>query len=130
MRWYRGHADGTAGAHVIEVLEGDELVGLLAHHAKHSPDGFSWGYAGSGPTDLARCLLIDHLGNEAWCSSCGGRGSNGCDECWGEQTSFKSSLYQAFKFDFVAKWPQTGSWSLTAAEIDQWIDSRVGDGGV
>lgn len=50
------------------------LVGPLPHHSKHSPSGFSWGYAGSGPAELARCLLIDHLGDKAWCERCRGAG--------------------------------------------------------
>ena len=29
-----------------------------------SPTGFEWGYAGSGPADTARCILIDHLGHD------------------------------------------------------------------
>jgi len=31
----------------------------VRHHARHSPTGFEYGYAGSGPAELARCLLID-----------------------------------------------------------------------
>ena len=31
----------------------------VRHHARHSPTGFDFGYAGSGPAELARCLLID-----------------------------------------------------------------------
>lgn len=36
----------------------------LRHHVRHSPNGFSWGYFGSGPAELARCLLWDYLGHE------------------------------------------------------------------
>ena len=31
----------------------------------HSPDGFSWGYSGSGPTQLSLALLADALGDDA-----------------------------------------------------------------
>ena len=34
----------------------------LPHLVRHSPDGFNWGYAGSGPAELARSLLMDCLG--------------------------------------------------------------------
>lgn len=27
----------------------------------HSPDGFEWGYGGSGPAQLALAILVDHL---------------------------------------------------------------------
>ncbi len=29
--------------------------------ANHSPDGFSWGYGGSGPAQLALAILADHF---------------------------------------------------------------------
>ncbi len=37
---------------------------LLRHVERHSPTGFEWGYAGSGPADLALSILVDYLGNE------------------------------------------------------------------
>jgi len=30
----------------------------------HSPDGFNWGYGGSGPAQLALAILADHLDND------------------------------------------------------------------
>lgn len=32
---------------------------------RHSPDGFEWGYAGSGPAQLALAILAHHLGDDA-----------------------------------------------------------------
>lgn len=34
----------------------------LPHQVYHSPDGFEWGYTGSGPADLARSILTDLYG--------------------------------------------------------------------
>ena len=31
----------------------------LTHIDYHSPDGFEWGYGGSGPADLALAILVD-----------------------------------------------------------------------
>ena len=31
----------------------------------HSPDGFNWGYGGSGPAQLALAILADCLGDDA-----------------------------------------------------------------
>jgi hypothetical protein len=31
----------------------------VAHHVLHSVTGLEFGYVGSGPAELARCLLID-----------------------------------------------------------------------
>ena len=33
------------------------------HHVGHSPTGYSWGYGGDGPHDLARSILYDRLGS-------------------------------------------------------------------
>jgi hypothetical protein len=35
----------------------------LRHLEVHSPDGFAWGYGGSGPADLAVALLADATGD-------------------------------------------------------------------
>jgi hypothetical protein len=105
MKVYRGYnpRGHTSSAHLVTVAhqvvpDCDVKEELLAHRVHHSPTGFSWGYAGSGPADLARSLLWDFLGNEP--------------APW---------LYQAFKFQYVAKWPQDGNWVLTGEEIRQWL---------
>jgi len=49
----------------------------------HSPDGFCWGYNGSGPAQLALAILL-HLFDE----------------------SVAKKHYQTFKFAFVSKLPQ------------------------
>lgn len=38
---------------------------LLKHHVRHSPDGFEFGYGGSGPSELARCILLDCVKSDA-----------------------------------------------------------------
>lgn len=57
---YRGFAEGR-GRWNVAVEEEGGLMRLLPHHVRHSPDGFAWGYLGSGPSELARCILIDVL---------------------------------------------------------------------
>jgi hypothetical protein len=49
----------------------------------HSPDGFQWGYGGSGPSQLALAVLL---------------------EITDEKTAVK--MHQKFKWDFVAGLPQ------------------------
>jgi hypothetical protein len=46
----------------------------------HSPDGFNWGYGGSGPAQLALAIMLELTG--------------------------KSDGYQDFKFRFIAGLPQ------------------------
>lgn len=158
MRVYRGTANGPAGAHVVEVWERpagrpDHFVGVLDHVVKHSPTGFSWGYGGSGPSDLARCLLIDHYGEGAKCARCASSGlvvyleaagagpiddfptrpatsddepeaTSSCPDCYGEKYAIPPGLYQEFKFEHVARWPQDGEWEITADEIGRWLADR------
>ena len=50
----------------------------------HSPDGFCWGYGGSGPAQLALAILLELV-----------------------ERGVAISAYQKFKWDFIAKLPQT-----------------------
>jgi len=84
MKRYHGiigvNLDGGRTWHaVVQILEPslvegvDDIAALqpklkeeygLPHHVLHSPDGHSWGYGGSGPAELAKDILCDHLGGE------------------------------------------------------------------
>lgn len=67
---------------------------------KHSPDGYGWGYGGSGPSDLARSIienmlrLMEHKGTLAPWRDLG-------------EPIFMDSymLYQDFKLQFIATVP-------------------------
>ena len=61
----------------------------------HSPDGFEWGYGGSGPAQLALALLADHLGNEP----------------------MALANYQAFKSEVIAGLDDD-QWLLTNEDVD------------
>lgn len=74
----------------------------LPHLVRHSPDGFNWGYAGSGPAELARSLLIDYLG-----------------------AAPAPRLYQAFKERFISRLNQEAAWQIDDTTIHQWLDSRT-----
>lgn len=67
----------------------------------HSPDGFEWGYCGSGPAQLALALLLHEYGDR-WLAL---------------------DLYQEFKADVVAKWSQARgtAWILTSDQLDAWV---------
>lgn len=68
----------------------------------HSPDGFNWGYGGSGPAQsaLALCLFIF------------------------DNTYVAQKLYQSFKETFVARWPQGQSFYRQIDLTDFLIDHR------
>ena len=60
---YRGRRSHPKN--IVEVVCTDDLIFDLPHLVRHSPTGFEWGYAGSGPAELARCILLDVLGTES-----------------------------------------------------------------
>jgi hypothetical protein len=66
----------------------------------HSPTGFSWGYGGSGPAELARAILADFL-----------------------EVTPSNELYQKFKFEVVALWPETEGWTLPGHALQAWLDA-------
>jgi hypothetical protein len=67
----------------------------IAH--KHSED-FEWGYGGSGPAELAYCILLDLLN----------------DKREAEQ------YYQQFKWKFISS-IQTDVWTIASEQIEIWL---------
>lgn len=72
----------------------------------HSPDGFSWGYGGSGPSQLALAILMLYLPVEK-----------------------AQQAYQSFKFDIVAHLPQD-DFTLSEEKVHDWIRSNVSENAV
>jgi len=99
-----GHRPEVGGAADVYVQSDGGEQRPLEHKVLHSPDGFSWGYGGSGPADLARSLLWDALGAEP--------------QPW---------LYQRFKAEYVATWPmaERACWSVTSEELQQWAAKQT-----
>jgi hypothetical protein len=97
---YRGWTvDGSdTPSERLVTVERSGDVWVLTHRVRHSPTGMNWGYGGSGPADLAFSLLWEHLGGPP-----------------------VASLYQDFKWQYVARWPQDGSWEITDDEIEEFI---------
>lgn len=67
----------------------------------HSPNGFNWGYGGSGPAQLALALLLDATGDK--------------DVALG--------WYQQYKREVVATWSH--HWQTTKAEIHNWLQEKL-----
>src|SRR6059036_1653610 len=74
-KFYHGERTADGGCAVwCEKVNPDSPGGLVTAEAlrrpvplcleirNHSPTGFQWGYAGSGPAQLALALLVDALG--------------------------------------------------------------------
>jgi len=89
--------------------DADGSLRRLCHYVRHSPGGFSWGYAGSGPAELARCILIDHYGLSA-------------EQAKDEHQEWLPVSYQDFKFACVAPYPQDARLVITTEDIEDWIE--------
>lgn len=66
----------------------------------HSPDGFNWGYGGSGPAQLALAILLSA----------------------GVRRDDAVALHQQFKWDIIAPLQQA-SFDMDI-DIDAWLSSR------
>lgn len=99
----------TATAFGAEVLveDGDKRSTLNPRFdlRNHSPTGFSWGYEGSGPAQLALALLCDVLRND--------------DVALG--------LYQEFKRRFVASLPQGRGFEITRDDVSLVVERIIAD---
>lgn len=96
MKTYRGWRDANGICHV--VVDEDKVTRKLDPRLdldNHSPDGFEWGYGGSGPAQLALALLADALGDDKQAVR----------------------LHQAFKWEKIAGLMRDRAWRMTDEEI-------------
>lgn len=105
MKIYKGERlkDGAVVS-VTTIKNGEERISLLNPRYdlyNHSPDGFEWGYGGSGPAQLALALLADRTDDE---------------------TTLR--LYQQFKRDVIVRMEKR-KWTLTSVEITKWIIANI-----
>lgn len=68
----------------------------------HSPDGFQWGFGGSGPAQLALALLLHHT----------------------QDPDKAQRYYQTFKWDVVARWPNGQPFTMSL-DIDAWLIAQI-----
>jgi hypothetical protein len=106
-RIYHGMHNDRTGDCVV-IVEDDGVSRRLNPRfdlANHSPTGFSWGFGGSGPAQLALALLADATGNDA------------------------AALrhHQIFKFRAVGKLPMDGGWTMTRERVLAVLDEIVRD---
>lgn len=100
---YRGTK--SLGARVYALLYAGAKGGAeIRHVVRHSPDGLSWGYGGSGPADCALSILHDFC------------------ERTGRPVEVAERWYMAFKWDFVAV--QGVELTIAGADIAEWLDAK------
>ena len=82
-------------------VNGKELLPAESQKVRnHSPDGFSWGYGGSGPAQLALAILLVFLPKER-----------------------AVSIYQDFKWEVIAVLDRNFEIEI---DLRKWIDQRYG----
>ena len=69
--------------------------------SNHSPDGFSWGYSGSGPAQCALAILADYFQDD-------------------ERAQY---FYQEFKAAYLAKIDSNRCWLLTGEQLEVVMDN-------
>jgi hypothetical protein len=92
MKRYQGTREGSLPQVTVDGGALNPRLDLW----NHSPNGFEWGYCGSGPAQLALALLADHLGND-------------------EEAV---RLHQGFTRSVVSGLPHR-NWTLTSLEIQK-----------
>ncbi len=101
MKTYRGQRN-----HLVQVGDGGDWTDLDPRYdlANHSPTGFSWGYGGSGPAQLALALLADAMGRD----------------------ELALAWYQDFKWAVIAR-ILSESWTLTERQVNDWLVMQLAE---
>lgn len=100
---YRAGGGGGRPPQVVRLWRDPDGRALMTclHVVRHSPTGPEWGYAGSGPADCARSVLLA-LTDEATADA----------------------HYQTFKADVIARVPDDGA-VLHRADVLDWLAGRT-----
>lgn len=112
-RLYFGRRDDRGDVTVLVYYPGTDEAAPLEHYELHSPGGFEWGYSGSGPSDLAIALLIDHLGLH---------GAARASLKWLRFPVGPHDLKERFVTPLSR---EPGTWVLTTSEIDWWAKTQA-----
>ena len=84
-------------------IDGKELSPAPSQKLKnHSPDGFAWGYGGSGPAQLALAILLEITKDE----------------------DFSLKKYQDFKRDIICDLPVEKNFAIDGKQVLEWIEKR------
>ena len=94
---------------IVEVEQNGNVsllpLGPSLQIANHSPDGFNWGYDGSGTTQLALGILYEVTGD----------------------AELARNYYPFFTSDHVSRWGEV--WEMSESEVRRWLRD-VGAGNV
>lgn len=103
-----GYREGQAEelGECVVTIDGQPLD-LALDVYPHSPDGFEWGYHGSGPAQLALAIMVEFFKRTI------------PDVRLAKALAIR--FYQRFKSDVIARFDSDASWTLTGATIQTWL---------
>lgn len=101
--YVRRDAPGRVIATVAWTVNGGADGHPLPHLERHSPDGFEYGYGGSGPADLARSIVGEVLG----------------------QKDPSITLYSRLKMEWVSQLEGAGPHSISEDEVRKIIGMEL-----
>jgi hypothetical protein len=136
MKTYVGtRLDEGCEVYVVDVDGRRRPLATFEEIRNHSPDGFEWGYHGSGPAQLALAILADHFGPQPAPSVCPHCETSLTDEdrcpeclydhskeCW-HHIQGGVIHYQEFKRSIVAHFSKPG-FELTDSQITDWVSNH------
>jgi len=105
----KGYANGredTCGD--VDVMLNNEELPFHFDLCNHSPTGFNWGYSGSGPSQLAFCIIYEYLTKVDGYSVV-------------KAKPLTEYCYHDFKNEFIAPLPQTMDWEITGSGINAFM---------
>ena len=95
MKW---KIRGERASRRVWVKDNEIFPGMSQKVFNHSPDGFNWGYGGSGPAQLALALLMLVVDGKT-----------------------ALEYYQDFKWEFVSKWQGDFEDEI---DIEKWLRDK------
>ena len=107
-RTFEGISHQSPFSRTVMIIDENRSVRELrpdrSHAVKnHSSDGFNWGYAGSGPAQLALAILLEVTDSE----------------------EIALAHYQDFKVEVIAAIPsQETDWEIEESKIVEWLEAR------
>ena len=108
IRTFKGTSQDQPFSREVVIVDADGSTTQLKPERSqavinHSPDGFNWGYGGSGAGQLALAILLEITNNEA----------------------VTLAYYQDFKGQFIATInSQHTDWEIHEEEIIAWLAAR------
>jgi len=88
----------------VEDADGNQRELLTYEEVRsHSPDGFCWGYNGSGPSQLALVIMIETF----------------------DSMDLALRYYQKFKDSVISKKPMDLNFRLTETEVQEWMTLQL-----